>query len=196
MGANIMLALGAIVMFGTFLGSSNRVMMGNTQIASQNEYYIAALSYAQSVIDEAKTKAFSDEYAPVLKTVEGKMGVSVVVIPAGEVKEVYHIGTESADENVSSYDALREGRFASESHFNDVDDYNGYSRLVNSPRAEGYHIHISVAYVHDEDPNEVKHELTNSKKMFVSVTSPYFPKDERSGTAVQDTLKLSYVFTR
>ena len=43
-------------MFGTFLGSSNRLLMGNTQIASQNEYYIAALSYGQSVIEEARTK--------------------------------------------------------------------------------------------------------------------------------------------
>ena len=39
---NIISAIGALVIFGTFLGSSNRLMVGNTQVAEQNEYYISA----------------------------------------------------------------------------------------------------------------------------------------------------------
>ena len=41
--SNIILAIGALVIFGTFLSSSNRLMTGNTQIAEQNEYYISAI---------------------------------------------------------------------------------------------------------------------------------------------------------
>jgi len=33
-------------------------MTVNTQIAEQNEYYISAISLAQSIISEAKAKAF------------------------------------------------------------------------------------------------------------------------------------------
>src|SRR5215831_14572787 len=58
MGANMMLTIGALVIFGIFLGAANKLMIGNNQVASQNEFYITAISLAQSVIDEAKTKAF------------------------------------------------------------------------------------------------------------------------------------------
>lgn len=185
MGANILLALGAIVMFGTFLGSSNRLMIGNSQIASQNEYYIAALSYAQSVIDEAKIKSFEDD---IYSTPE----------PGKEVKvsEVYHLGIESMDEKVGKFDTLGNMGYQSEMNFDDVDDYHGYSRLVNSPRAEGYHLFVSVNFVDDDHPTKVKFEVTDTKVMTVAITSPYFPKPERDGISSQDTLKLTYVFSR
>lgn len=185
MGANILLALGALAMFGTFLGSSNRVMLGNSQIAAQNEYYIAGLSYAQSVVDEAKTKPFRDNIYGVADPSTGTI-----------VKETYHLGIESLDERVPKFDTLTVNGYLSEYKFDDVDDYNGYSRLVNSPRAEGYRIFTSVAFVHDDDPNETESSVTDTKVMTVSVTSPYFPKIERGGSTWQDTLKLTYVFSR
>ena len=58
MGANMILTMGAILLFGVFLNTSNKLMIGNNQNASQNEYYVTALSLVQSVIDEAKTKQF------------------------------------------------------------------------------------------------------------------------------------------
>jgi hypothetical protein len=61
MGANMILTIGAILLFGVFLNSSNKLMIGNNQIAAQNEYYVTALSLGQSVIDEAKMKAFDEK---------------------------------------------------------------------------------------------------------------------------------------
>jgi hypothetical protein len=154
MGANIMLALGSLVMFATFLGSSNRVMIGNSQLAAQNEYYIAAVSYGQSVIDEAKTKAYQ--------------GYTVVG------------GTKTL----------------SQRKFDDVDDYNGYRRRVDSPRAEGYVVLASVNWVSELNPNTISATPTSYKRMLVRITSPYFPKIEKDGLHYQDTLKLSYVFAK
>jgi len=185
MGYNILLALGALAMFGTFLGSSNRVIMGNNQIASQNEYYIAALSYAQSVIDEAKTKSF-----------KGKTGVVTGTKDGASVSLSNTIGIESLDEKFPYPDTLSPRGYQSEFKFDDVDDYHGYRRLVNSPRAEGYMLHVAVAYVERDKPNKTESSPTTAKRMIVSVTSPYFPKIEKDGLAYPDTLKLTYVFSK
>ena len=169
MGVNIMLAVGSLVMFATFLGSSNKVMIGNNQLAAQNEYYIAGLSFGQSIIDEAKTKKF---------------------------KEGAFIGTDAAAEVVTGADTLSSKGFASERKFDDVDDYNGYKRRVNSARAEGYVIVTSVDWVEEDKPWKTSSTETNYKQLVVKVTSPYFPKVVKSGLEVSDTVKLWYVFNR
>lgn len=183
MGVNIMLALGSLVMFATFLGSSNKVMIGNSQIASQNEYYIAALSYGQSVIDEAKTKAYEG-------TIKTGTGVDAVI------SRSLLLGPESTSEKIAYEDTLGPKGFASEQKFDDVDDYAGYRRLVNSPRAEGYQISTEVHWVDEDEPNSISSSMTDYKMMVVKVTSKYFPKIERGGVTSQDTLKLTYFFNR
>ena len=169
MGVNIMLALGSLVMFATFLGSSNKVMIGNNQLASQNEYYIAALSYGQSIIEEAKTKAY---------------------------KEGSFLGTDATAEKVTFADTLTSKGFLSELKFDDVDDYDGYKRKVNSPRAEGYIMTTTVNWADTTAPNTASITETSFKRMVVKITSPYFPKIVKSGVEVSDTLKLTYVFTK
>jgi hypothetical protein len=164
-----MLALGSLVMFATFLGSSNKVMIGNNQLASQNEYYIAALSYGQSVIEEAKTKAF---------------------------KEGNFIGTDAVAEKITWTDTLTSKGFVSELKFDDVDDYDGYRRRIDSPRAEGYIVISNVSWVDESSPNTSSMTETLYKRMTIKITSPYFPKVEKSGIEYQDTLKLSYVFAK
>jgi len=183
MGVNIMLALGSLVMFATFLGSSNKVMIGNSQIASQNEYYIAALSYGQSVIDEAKTKSYEGTIST-----SGTKGVITT--------KSLLLGPESASERITWVDTLGPKGYASEQRFDDVDDYLGYRRRVNSPRAEGYEISATVNWVDETDPNSISTSMTDYKMMVVKVTSPYFPKIERGGVTSQDTLKLTYFFNR
>jgi len=44
MGANMILTIGAILLFGTLLVNSNNIISSNSQIAAQNEYYISALA--------------------------------------------------------------------------------------------------------------------------------------------------------
>lgn len=164
-----MLALGSLVMFATFLGSSNKVMIGNNQLASQNEYYIAALSYGQSVIEEAKTKAY---------------------------KEGSFLGIDAPGEKVNWVDTVSTKGYASEMKFDDVDDYDGYTRRVNSPRAEGYLMMTTVNWADESSPNSGSIIETNYKRMIVKITSPYFPKVMKGGVEVADTVKLSYVFTK
>ena len=159
-------------------------MTGNTQIAQQNEYYVAALSLAQAVLDEAKTKAFDEQ------TVTTKVLSSSVLTSPGS------LGRESGAESVPNPDiVLSSGAYRSIVKFDDVDDYNNYRRLVNTPRAEGYRILVKVNYASETYPDSSRTARTFCKKMTVCVTSPYFPKMQKGSTFIPDTLKISYAFT-
>jgi hypothetical protein len=189
-GSNIILAIGALVTFGILLSSSNRLISGNTTIAEQNEYYISALALGQSVIDEAKTKYF-DQRAD-------SMGVAR---PESLSVTLGRDGLTEAD--VPSTDTLTSAApfssnapgFRSQSKFNDVDDYNNYRRLVNTPRAEGFSISVKVMYASQTTPDSASVAPTYCKVMYVYVTSPYLPRIESEGMSHPDTVRLSYAFT-
>jgi len=178
MGTNVILAVGALVIFGTFLASSNRLMTVNTQIAEQNEYYISAISLAQSIISEAKAKAFDEN--TVSGSVPSPDSLSLTLGPDGFTESVPTTDTLITS---SPYDAQNPG-YRSTFRFNDVDDYDGYKRLVNTPRAEGYTLTVRVAYASPTYPDSMKSSPTFCKKMTVSVKSPFIP----------DSLSLSYAF--
>ena len=179
MGSNIILAVGALIIFGVFLNSSDRLMIMNTQLAEQNEYYLTALSLGQSLINEAKTKAFDQ------KTVSSPVSVPDSLSTA--------LGTDGAAETVPSPDTLITSSpystavpgFRSTVKFNDVDDYNGYKRKVNTQRAEGYTLTAKVHYASATYPDSV-YASTKSycKTMTVVVKSPFFP----------DSVTVSYAF--
>ena len=190
MGSNMMLTIGAILLFGLFLSSSNRMMIGNNQIASQNEYYITGMSLAQSIIDEAKTKAFDQstvnaDTAVVARssmTAPGSLGPG-----AGET-----VPSTDTLSSLAPYSSTNKG-YMSAVKFNDVDDYNKYTRRVNTPRAEGYVLTVTVNYATETNPDNVEIVRTYCKKMTVQVTSPYFPK---AGTeSGPSTLTVFYAFT-
>ena len=188
----MMLTIGALVIFGIFLGAANKLMISNNQIASQNEYYLTAISLAQSVIDEAKTKAFDQ------KTVSGSVGAR------SSLTAVASIGIDGLSESVPFPDTLCSSTpyssnnrgYMSAVHFNDIDDYNNYYRLVNTPRAEGYRIRVYVNYANETSPDNQSMSQTYCKRMVVKVTSPYFPRvEDGAGVTIPDTLTLSYAFT-
>jgi hypothetical protein len=190
MGANMMLTIGAILLFGMFLSTTNKLMIGNNQIAAQNEYYIAGISLAQSIIDEAKTKAFDQ------KTI----GLDTMISRAN-LTAPGSLGKDGGAELLALPDTIRTKNpytakypgYLSTVTYNDVDDYNGYTRVVNTPRAEGYRLFCQVSYASETAPDSVKASRTYCKVITVKVTSPYFRKNRENGGP--DTLSLSYAFT-
>lgn len=191
MGANMMLTIGAILLFGMFLSTTNKLMIGNNQIAAQNEYYIAGISLAQSIIDEAKTKAFD----------QNTIGLDTMISRAN-LSSPSKLGMgKDAGEAMTMPDTIRTKNpytakypgYLSTVTYNDVDDYNGYSRVVNTPRAEGYRLSCLVSYASETSPDSAKAVRTYCKVLTVKVTSPYFRKNLDNGGP--DTLTLSYAFT-
>ncbi len=178
MGTNTILAIGALIIFGTFLSSSDRLMTANTQIAEQNEYVLCAISLGQSVIEEAKTKAF-DQYS-IGKPLPSPDSASTVLGRDGLAEFIPMPDTLTS---ASPYSSTYRG-YLSAVKFNDVDDYNGYSRLVNTPRAEKYTVSVKVSYRDPSNPDNTTGSKTFCKLMTVSIKSPF----------ISDSLTLSYAF--
>ncbi len=179
MGSNIILAVGALIIFSTFLSSSDKLMIMNTQLAEQNEYYLTGLSLGESLITEAKTKAFDQNTVAGPVSVPDSMSATLGTDGAAEV-------VPSPDTLITSspYTSVTPG-FRSGVKFNDVDDYNGYRRKINTQRAEGYTLSTTVVYASATYPDSTKAGTkTYCKKMTVVVKSPFIP----------DSISLSYAF--
>ena len=184
MGTNVILAVGALVIFGTFLSSSNRLMTVNTQIAEQNEYYITAISLGQSVIAEAKAKAFDQKTIGKMFPFASPDSLSVVLGQDGLAEQPPNVPIPDVVSTAAPYTPSNPGYFSTYK-YNDVDDYNGYKRKVNTPRAEGYMVWSTVQYASPTHPDSTKSVRTFCKRMNVYVASPF----------IKDTVKLSYAFT-
>ena len=182
MGANMILSIGALLIFGTFLSSSNRLMTGNTQIAEQNEYYISAVSLAQAIIDEAKTKAFDQKTDTSVVALSDSLTNPVKLGPEGT--EATGLPKPDTLTSAAPYTATSRG-YRSTYKFNDVDDYDKYTRLVNTPRAEKFSISVKVNYANTIDPDFLTMTRTFCKRMIVTVSSPY----------LANNVVLSYAFT-
>ena len=68
---------------------------------------------------------------------------------------------------------------------NDVDDYNGYTKVINAPHVENYHVTCSVNYVSPSSPDTDVLYRTYYKKLTVTVSSPY----------LNHTVSESFIFT-
>lgn len=173
MGINMLLTIGGIVLLTTFVLYANGLMFDNTKIASDNEYVITAISLAQSVIDEAKTKGFDE--ATLLATVTSANDLTPVIL----------MGADGPSETFATPDSIDSNHPHSIAQYDDVDDYHGYVRIVNTPRAEGFRVETAVEYVSETNPDSVSAVRTFCKRMQVTVTSPY----------MQHPVLLSYAFT-
>ena len=66
---------------------------------------------------------------------------------------------------------------------NDIDDYNGYTKIVNLPHAEGYNITCEVKYVNSSGVSLTTQK--SFKKVTVTVTSKY----------LSNPLFISFIFS-
>jgi len=183
MGYNLLLTIGALLLFGTLLVSTQNLISYNETDSLENEYILAAYGAAQTVIDEAKMKAYDENSLtnPVADTsgftAAGALG------PDGGGEAV-----PAVDTIVSSFPFTAQyPGYPSSVRFDDIDDYNGYTRLVGSSRGfEGDTIRVSVAYVPIDNPGAGPVGCRSlCKEMTVTVTGKY----------LKAPVALSYGFT-
>lgn len=151
---NMMLTICSFMLFGALLLSDNNMISDNVQLATENQCSVTAIGLAQSIIEEAKTKAFdAKQVGP------DDDSLSAVLGPEG-------------GEWMALPDTFGAGGYGSTRLYNDVDDYNGYRRIVNISSNEHFTIDVSVAYVSSTSPDT---EVSQSfcKKMTVTVDGPY-----------------------
>ncbi len=159
MGGNLLITVGALALLSILILTVNNNIMNNEVSLTESEIVITGVSLAQSLIDEIKTKAF--DQVEITGTINSPNDLSST------------LGPESG-ENISMPDTSGNQVFASLTTYNDVDDYNGYSRLVNTDIAENFLLTCQVQYVSVSNPENVSGSRTYCKRISVTVTSPFF----------------------
>ena len=157
-GQHSFLSLGALVLISVVSLRFNSALLENSTIETENKVYLTAFSLANDLIEEIKTKAF-DAATVKFPTTEP----SVLTSP-------YYLG--HADYEIYP-------------NFNDVDDFNDYSRTISTPHIENYFVTCNVYYVSEYNPDYKVMTQTFFKRADVTVTSPYMKR----------TVQLSFIFT-
>jgi len=161
----MLLTVGAVILFGTFLISSNKLLINSIIVADESEYSMTAVSLAQSIIDEAKTKSFDE--ASIGKVITHRDSLTLALL----------LGPDTYAEQISGTDTLGSNGFQSMQKFDDIDDYKNYTRRVDTPEAEGFILETTVSYVSETDPDSPQLLRTYCKRMTVTVTSPYISRE-------------------
>jgi hypothetical protein len=150
------LTIGGLLLFSLTSLRFNNAILNTSTADIQNKIYLTAFSLGDDLIEEIKAKSFDQN--TVQFPINSPSGLSQTLGP--DAGEVYP-------------------------NFNDVDDYNGYSRTISAPNAENYVVSCVVQYEQSTNQDAVSSSPTFFKKVIVTVTSPY----------MQPSITLSYVFT-
>jgi hypothetical protein len=160
-----MLALGAMMLLSFLVLRFNSIHLTSAQASYNSKFGIVATSLANSLIEEAKDKAFDAVALDSTITIASAANFSTTLGKEGG--EVYP-------------------------DFDDFDDYNNLYYLdtlsLKNPQTgapTGFEIRSKVEYVSDATPDIKSGLKTYHKKMTVSVFS----------SAMMDTVKLSTVFS-
>lgn len=153
-----MLSLGALLIFSLISLRFDSAVLQNVEMEVENKVYLTAFSLADDLIEEIKQRAF-DQQTLVFKS----------ITPAAL--------TPSANLGIESGEVWP--------NFNDIDDYNNYSKPVSLPHAENYSVTCIVNYVQESDQDQLSSSQTYFKRVDIFVDSPYLGHQ----------LKLSYIFT-
>ena len=113
---------------------------------------------ATSIIEEATNKAFDENT------------VSNNINSISQLTSPNKLGPESGEAYTD---------------YNDVDDYNGYSRIDSSMPSAVFKISCSVAYVSSTSPNVISNIATWNKKVTVTISS----------ISMRDTVTMSSIFS-
>lgn len=152
------LSLGALLLISLISLRFNSAVLENSTIETENKVYLTGFSLANDLIEEIKMKAF-DVATMKFPTTDP----SVLTSP-------YSLGPASYEEYPN---------------FNDIDDFNNYSRTITAPHAENYVVRCQVYYVSEFNPDYKVMTQTFYKRVDVTVTSPY----------MKNNILLSFIFT-
>ncbi len=152
-----MLSIGALVLLSLSSFRFNTSVLENSTAQIENKVALTAFSLADDMIETIKQRSFDEA------TIKFPTGI-------GNLTDPDHLGAESGE----SY-----------STFDDIDDYNNYSKNISAPHAENYHLWCEVNYVDGSNPDNEISTPSFYKKVTVYVSSPY----------MKDDINISFIFT-
>lgn len=153
-----LITIAAMMLLSILVLRINNTILNTGRIVQGTRFGLLATSMATSMMEEISSKSF-DEYT----TNNNATSLSQLTSPS-------KLGPESGDV-YPNYD--------------DVDDYNGYSRVDSTMPSAIFKISCVVYYVASTTPDVISNTATWNKKITVTVSSVSMP----------DTVRMATVFS-
>ncbi len=154
----MLMALGALALLSFLVIRLNSGQLTSQDNMQNTKYGVLAVSLATSVLEDANRKAFDNN------TINNAVTSTSGLTTSGG------LGKESGE----VYDT-----------FDDIDDYNNYTRLDTTTKVAVFNIACKVEYVDTTNPNLAVSTQTWHKKITVKVSSK----------STKDTVSLSQIFS-
>ena len=157
-----MLALGALVMVSVMALNVNRRIVEGDQQMYEAEAIDFATGFAQGLLYEITSKKFDE------------LAVDSVLQDPSEFTSPFMFNPGYEGEMLPTLPDT--AWYKSISTFDDVDDYNGYTRKVNTARIKGFIVKAEVYYVTDANPEDPVWVPTYNKRVVVTVEHAEYMK--------------------
>lgn len=158
MGSNqLLLIVAALAILITLQLAINGSLIRSYVGDLDNEATIDATAIGEAMVDEIVAKSFD------VKT------KNTTIYNLSFLTRSDSLGRDAGD---SSAVANEREPFRSRLGFDDVDDYNKYTRIVTSPRLGDFHVKDTVYYVGGANYDSTTNTQTFYKKIVVKVTHP------------------------
>ncbi len=170
-----MITMGMFVLLVMSVISANRMLMQNSEFNLQTEALTESATIANDIFQEAQSKKF-DQWAD-------STGTQLVSV----FTPTDSLGPSNAERAAvgSLPDSSYNGQYRSINAYTDVDDYNGYSRIVsadsaNGIRIGGFLVTVRVFYIDPSNPDSLVNSRTFFKRVEINIKhDQYFPENIR-----------------
>jgi hypothetical protein len=179
-----MLVMGAFSLLSIVTLGINRTILSSSTLGIQMEANLNALSLGQGLLDEIMSRDFDQNVTGGNRV----FSYSAMTSTGG-------LGPDGSGEIIFGNDSSYTGTFQSRSKFNDVDDYNNYSRKFYDTRLGWFTMRAAVTYIDEINPNTVSTSQTWQKKIIVTITNFSMPQD-LNGNALTYTLSDIAVYRK
>jgi len=153
MSQNILL-IGAFILLSITILRVNNLIVATNQGFVSNDSEIVGLGLAQSLMEEIIVLAFDEK-----TTGNQRVRTPFELTPASDF-----------------------GPHSSEPVKDDIDDYDHYSVIQNTPRIDGFHLYVNASYANLFDPKTDIVQRSFLKRVKIIVTNPKFMSNPDSLT--------------
>ena len=164
----MLLVLGALILFSTLLPSMNRSLLYNDRTLIATNAEMAAISLANKILAEADIMAYDE------------ICLSKQISTPNQLTSISDLGPESGEKYPN---------------FDDVDDFHNVT-IADSVTLPSVLLNITgkVTYADPKDPSKDKSARTLIKRLIVEVTSPYLinPASEDTVRIMMEQLYTYY----
>ncbi len=175
MGTQQFLTIGGIILFALLTLLFNTSSINQSSSAQFNKAIIIATGLGQGLIEEIHQKAFDEN--TILEAVDS----------VSKLTQPYLLNYESGE----GYSAIKQKGYDEATTFDDIDDYNGFSRNYPDKSLDNFRADVEVYYINPSNPEIKSNIRTFAKRIDVKITNPYLTIDanDSTGTLILTSIK-------